>query len=93
MTRGSGAGSVEGTSRGSKSKRKTDAQDERQQRVREATTLQLSELLSGMGRMHQPMPMPLAAGFNRPLTDESRRRIRAESNQCRCRAIKQHCCQ
>ena len=73
MTRGSGAGSVEGTSRGSKSKRKTDAQDERQQRVREATTLQLSELLSGMGRMHQPMPMPLAAGFNRPLTDESRR--------------------
>eukprot|EP00435_Cladocopium_sp_Y103_P070385 s66_g35.t1 len=65
---GSGGDSVEGTSSGSKSRRKTGGQDERQQRMRDATTLQLSELLAGMGRMNQPFSLPQPAVTNRALT-------------------------
>ena len=68
MTHGSGVDSVERTSSSSKSRRKTGVPEERQQRIREATTLQLSELLSGMGRVSQPFSMQFAAASNRSLT-------------------------
>ena len=70
-THGSGVDSVEGTSSSSKSRRKTGAHDERRQRIQESTTLQLSELLSGMGRMSQAFPVPFAATSNRSLTNVS----------------------
>ena len=71
MTSGSGADSADGTSSNSKARRKTGAHDERQQRLREATTLQLSELLSGMGRMSQPFSVQFAASSNRSLINVS----------------------
>eukprot|EP00435_Cladocopium_sp_Y103_P044965 s1654_g12.t2 len=67
-THGSGGDVAEGPT-GSKSRRKTGGQDDRQQRMREATTLQLSELLAGMGRVNQPFSMPRAAMPQRSLTN------------------------
>ena len=61
--------SVEGKSSGSNSRRKRGDHDEREQRMREATTLQLSELLSGFGRVNPQVMMPPTVFASRSLTD------------------------
>ena len=61
--------SVEGKSSGSNSRRKRGDHDEREQRMREATALQLSELLSGFGRVNPQVMMPPTVFASRSLTD------------------------